>query len=65
MTPRDVRRLERATERVRRAEAALDEARAAWAVTVREIGISAVARHLGVTRQAIEARLRRIERRGS
>ncbi len=63
MTPAERRKLERATERLRRAEEAVEEARAAWASVVREIGMAAVARELGLSRQAVEARVRTAERR--
>jgi transposase-like protein len=42
----------------------IDDAEASWAATVRELSISACARHLGVTPQSLGWRIRSIERRG-
>lgn len=44
------------------AERAIDRAEVAWAATVRELGIAACARHMGITPQALSSRLRVIER---
>lgn len=49
--------------RLEAAERAIDRAEAAWARAVRELGIAACARHLGITPQALSSRLRVIERR--
>jgi hypothetical protein len=55
LTPSQARRLDRAAQ-------AIEEAEQRWAELVREFGISASARHLGITPQAMSARLRVIER---
>jgi|SoimicmetaTmtLPB_FD_contig_51_4901514_length_1598_multi_2_in_0_out_0_2 DNA-binding transcriptional regulator LsrR (DeoR family) len=44
-----------------KAEKDLNEARIAWAATVRDLGQAAVARELGLTSQGIAERLRVIE----
>jgi transcriptional regulator with GAF, ATPase, and Fis domain len=49
------RRLRKATERI-------DQARLEWAKTVRELGIAACAREIGITPQALHARVKTIER---
>lgn len=56
LTRAEIRRLEAAQRAIRMSEAA-------WAVTVRELGIAACARHLGITPQALSGRLRVIEAR--
>jgi DNA-binding transcriptional LysR family regulator len=50
--------------RLEAAETGLAEARRAWAAVVRALGISVVARELGVSRQAVRDRVLRIERQG-
>jgi hypothetical protein len=50
-----------ATARMEKAEKDLNEARIAWAATVRDLGQAAVARELGLTSQGIAERLRVIE----
>jgi hypothetical protein len=62
LNARDQARLRAAGRRLEEAEADLIEARRAWAAVVRRIGISAVARELGVSRQAVRDRVLRIER---
>lgn len=57
------RRLAAAERAITKAEGDLSAARQAWAETVRELGISAVARSLGVTPAAISERIKVIERR--
>jgi hypothetical protein len=47
-----------------RAAKGIDAAEQRWAATVRRLGVSACARYLGVTPQALQSRLRRIERSG-
>ncbi|HXF73764.1 MAG TPA: hypothetical protein VNO79_14280 [Actinomycetota bacterium] len=56
LTAAERRRLETAARRILEAEEA-------WARTVRELGIAACARSMGITPQALASRLRRIERR--
>ena len=55
LTAAQRRRLRKATERI-------DQARADWARTVRELGIAACAREIGITPQALHARVKTIER---
>lgn len=62
LSARDRARLRSAGRHLEEAEADLTEARRAWASVVRRIGISAVARELGVSRQAVRDRVLRIER---
>jgi len=62
LTARDHRRLDRAEAKIRDAQQALIRARLAYARTVRAVGISATARDLGISRQALESRLQTIER---
>lgn len=50
-------RLEEAEDRVAEAEAALLEAHREWAGVVRELGLSAVARELDISRQSIAERV--------
>jgi methylphosphotriester-DNA--protein-cysteine methyltransferase len=57
------RRIAAVEERIDKAEARVQEARLEWARTVREFGISATARHYGITPQAVTSRLRAIEGR--
>ncbi|MEX1262958.1 MAG: LysR family transcriptional regulator [Actinomycetota bacterium] len=49
--------------RLAAAAGAIDRAERAWAEFVRELGISACARELGITPQALSSRLAVIERR--
>jgi predicted DNA-binding protein (UPF0251 family) len=58
------RRLVRATARIERLSEELEAARPEWAAFVRQVGISAAAEHMGMSRQAISHRVRAIERRG-
>jgi hypothetical protein len=62
LTDGERRRLERALARIENAEAGVVEARAAFAALVRELGISASARAMGVTPQALSERVKTIER---
>ena len=55
LTAAERRRLRKATERI-------DQARVDWARTVRELGIAACAREIGITPQALHARVKTIER---
>jgi hypothetical protein len=57
LTPREIRELRRAEEKI-------EEARRSWAHTVRRLGISAVARELGITVSSLSARVRRYEQPG-
>jgi hypothetical protein len=63
LTAAQRRALERATRDLDGLEARLLEAERRFAALVRELGISACARELGVTRQALRERVVRIERR--
>jgi len=63
LSPADRRRLERAVRDLEALEARAEEARRRFAALVRELGISPCARALGVSRQALRARVVRIERR--
>jgi DNA-binding Lrp family transcriptional regulator len=47
--------------RLRAAEKKIAEARLEWAATVRDLGISAVAREVDLTPQALQQRIKRIE----
>jgi DNA-binding phage protein len=62
LNARDLAALQSADRRLEDAEDDLIEARRAWAAVVRRLGISAVARELGVSRQAVRDRVLRIER---
>ena len=53
--------IHRCRGRVERAESNLKEAKAEWAAVVREVGLAAVDRELGIRRQAVAQRLRPIE----
>ena len=55
-------RLERSLARIEGAETVLDERRREFAALVRELGISACARALGITPQALSERIKTIER---
>jgi hypothetical protein len=61
LTQQGKRRLATAQARVDKAEGGLADAREAWAALVRELGISAVARELDLTAQAVAARVKYIE----
>jgi hypothetical protein len=63
LTSAQQRRLKAASDRVDRAEDQLQTARADWAELVREIGISATARFLDLTPQAVAERIKTIESR--
>jgi DNA-binding Lrp family transcriptional regulator len=65
LTAAQRRALERATRDMEALEAKLEDARRRWAALVRELGISACARELGTSRQALRDRVLRIERRGA
>lgn len=62
LTAAERRRLLVVERKVERARADLELARERWAVVVRELGISAVSRELGVTVQALSQRVGAIER---
>ncbi|GBC86710.1 hypothetical protein HRbin12_00708 [bacterium HR12] len=64
LMPSERRRLHRAAAARERARARLEEAQRAFAAEVRSLGISACARELGLSRQALRQRVERIERRG-
>jgi len=61
LTPRQVRELGRWQARLDRIEKDRGEARRGFAAWVRLVGPSAVARSLGITRSAMDQRLRAIE----
>jgi hypothetical protein len=63
LTPAQRRRLLQAAEALARAEERAEDARRRFAAIVRELGVSASARELGVGRQALQAKVARIERR--
>lgn len=63
LTASQRRALERATRDLEALERDLEERRRRWAALVRSLGISACARELGVSRQALRERVVRIERR--
>ena len=63
LTPAQQRRLKAASDRVDKAEDQLQSARADWAELVRELGISATARILDLTPQAVAERIKTIESR--
>lgn len=62
---KDARRLDALQARIERAEDQADHARALWAATVRAVGISAVARRMGISRQTLAERIKAIEARGA
>ena len=62
LTASSRRRLAAASRKVGTAERGLAAARRSWAVLVRELGISACARELGITPQALSERVKTIER---
>jgi hypothetical protein len=64
ISDRDERRLRALEARIDRAETQAEQARQEWARLVREIGIAAVARRMGLTRQTLAERVRSIEARG-
>jgi hypothetical protein len=63
LTKQGAKRLQAAQARVGKAEDGLADAREAWAALVRDLGISAVARELDLTAQAVAARVKYIEDR--
>jgi hypothetical protein len=63
MSNQERRRVHRASERIAKLEGSLNDAWSEWAVIVRRIGISAVARELGVSRQYVSKRVLAAERR--
>jgi hypothetical protein len=63
LTPAERRRLHRATERIERLSDELEDARRAWAALVDDLSQAAVARELGLSRQAIAARVKAIRGR--
>ncbi|HXF73119.1 MAG TPA: hypothetical protein VNO79_10975 [Actinomycetota bacterium] len=64
LMPAERRRLLRAAAALDRARRRLEAAERAFAAEVRSLGVSACARELGVSRQALRQRVVRIERRG-
>ena len=56
------RRLDRALARIEAAELGVGATRSAFAMLVRELGISACARAMGITPQALSERIKTIER---
>jgi hypothetical protein len=58
LTAAQARRLQRATARI-------DEARREWARLVREFGVAASARELGLSARSVSERVRRIEARAN
>jgi predicted transcriptional regulator len=62
LSPADAQRLQKAEGGIRSAEHDLAQARIAWAKLVRKLGVSAVARQLDVTPQAVSDRVRAAER---
>ena len=64
LTPRQLRELERWQARLDRIDQERVKTRQAFADWVRTAGPSAVARALGITRSAMDQRLRAIEGRG-
>jgi hypothetical protein len=62
LTAAESRRLDRARARIDHAELGLVTSRAEFAALVRELGISACARTMGVTPQALSERIKTIER---
>lgn len=63
LTAAQRRELKRATRDLEALERQLEDARSRWAALVRDLGLSACARDLGLSRQAIRERVVRIERR--
>ena len=63
LSPADVARLRKATGELEQATRSLGVARRRYAKVVRTLGLSAVARELGTTKQALDQRLRAMERR--
>jgi hypothetical protein len=63
LTRGERQRLRRLGARIESLEAQLATARTAWAALVEEAGQAAVARELGITRQAVASRLRAIRTR--
>lgn len=64
LSPADVARLRKAMEGLEQATRSLGAARRRYAKVVRALGLSAVARELGTTKQALAQRLRTIEGTG-
>jgi uncharacterized protein (UPF0335 family) len=62
LTAGERRRLHRATERIERLEADLGQVRREWADLVEELSQAAVGRELGLSRQAIAARVKVIRK---
>lgn len=63
LTDAERRRLDAAQRRVDEALEGVAEARRAWAETVRQLGIAAVARELQITSQALSERVSKTLRR--
>lgn len=63
VSAKDARGLATLQARIDRAEAQAEQARQEWAKLVRSIGVAAVARELGISRQALTERVAIIERR--
>ena len=63
LTPTEIRELERWGTRLDRADRERDELRRSFAEWVRAMGPAAVARELGISRSAMDQRLRALEGR--
>jgi len=63
LSPAEIRELERRIARLERADLERDELRRAFAAWVRDVGPAAVARALGISRGAMDQRLRALEGR--
>lgn len=63
VSERDARRLDTLEARIQRHEGQADAARLEWARLVREVGVAAVARRMGIARQTLTERIRAIESR--
>lgn len=63
LTTAERQRLLRLTERIRSLDRELTKAKREWAGLVRKLGLAAVGREIGLTRQAVAERLKVIERR--
>jgi hypothetical protein len=61
LSPRDERELDRWSARLERAELERAELRRSFAAWVRRVGPAAVARRLGISRGAMDQRLRALE----
>lgn len=63
LTAAERQRLLRLTERMRSLDRELTKAKREWAGLVRKLGLAAVGREMGLSRQAVAERLKAIERR--